>query len=215
MSESVRKIRSFHSRGLGLSSTTDKFCCDQWDLYVANTMFQSEECRGFFEHWKSLRVEGDIIPLHKDFLDNPSPRYAPFVHISEISETGAMIVRLMGTGLVERWGRDKTGEAMGEGQPESVREVLYSNTRQVILNPCGLRSEIELAASGGSEMLIEAVTLPLIVEPGKPGRLVAYSALLRKLRYGEYSESYKSLANVEWVDIGAGIPEAPPMMHGQ
>ena len=177
---------------------------------MADPMFQSEECRGFFEHWQSLCLDGQIVPSHRDFLDNPNPRYAPFVHISEISGTGTMIVRLMGTGLVERWGRDKTGEAMGEGQSEPVREALYANTRQVILNPCGLRSEIELAANSGSEMLVEAVTLPLIVEPGKPGRLVAYSGLMRKLQYGEHSERYKSLANVEWIDIGAGIPEHAP-----
>lgn len=175
-----------------------------------NSIFQSEECGGFFAHWQSLRVEGHIVPFHKDFLDNPNPQYAPFVHISEISAEGTMIIRLMGTGLVERWGKDKTGEAMGEGQPTSIRKALYANTRQVILNPCGLRSEIELAASTGSEMLIEAVTLPLIVEPGKPGRLVAYSALMRKLKHGEHSERYKRLANVEWIDIGAGIPQAPP-----
>ncbi len=182
---------------------------------MADSMFQSEDCRGFFEHWQSLRLDGDIVPFHRDFLDNPNPKYAPFVHISEISETGTMIVRLMGTGLVERWGKDKTGEAMGEGQPDSVREALYANTRQVILNPCGLRSEIELAASSGSEMLVEAITLPLIVEPGKPGRLVAYSGLMRKLKFGEHSERYTRLANVEWIDIGAGIPEDPPMTIDQ
>lgn len=121
-----------------------------------------------------------------------------------------MIVKLMGTGLVERWGKDKTGETMGEGQPDSIREALYANTRQVILHPCGLRSEIELAANSGSEMVIEAVTLPLSVEAGKPGRLVAYSALMQTLKHGEHSERYKRLGNVEWIDIGAGIPRDPP-----
>ena len=178
---------------------------------MENSIFQSDECAGFFAHWQSLRGEGHAVPLHRDFLDNPNPRYAPFVHVSEISDEGTMIIRLMGTGLVERWGKEKTGEAMGEGQPKSVREALYANTRQVILNPCGLRSEIELAASSGSEMVIEAITLPLIVESGRPGRIVAYSALMRKLKYGEYSERYKRLANVEWIDIGAGIPESPPL----
>ncbi len=175
------------------------------------SIFQSEECRGFFEHWLSLRDEGEFVPLHRDFLDNPNPKYAPLIHISEMNEGGTMIVRLMGTGLVERWGRDKTGEAMGEGQPESVREALYSNTRQVISTPCGLRSEIELASSSGSEMLIEAVTLPLTDEAGKPGRLVAYSALMQKLQYGEHSERYKKLANVEWIDLGAGTPQDQPL----
>lgn len=127
-----------------------------------------------------------------------------------MSEDGTMIVRLMGTGLVERWGKDKTGEAMAADQPEEIRDALYHNTHQVIATPCGLRSEIELAASSGSEMVIEAITLPLVVAPGKPGRVVAFSALMRNLEYGEHSKRYKSLSNVQWLDIGAGVPDQPP-----
>lgn len=186
----------------------------QVEIQALSSVFKSKDCQGFFEHWQSLRTEGTLVPSQKDFLDNALPNYAPHIHISEISEAGTMIVRLMGTGLVERWGRDKTGEAMGEGQPESIRQALYENTRRVISTPCGLRSEIELAASSGSEMVIEAVTLPIGVEAGKPGRLVAYSALMRKLEYGEHSERYKSLANVEWIDLGAGVPDDPPTMIG-
>lgn len=178
------------------------------------SIFQSKECRGFFEHWRSLRTNGNIIPEQKDLLDNADPLYAPYIHISEVSDEGTMIVRLMGTGLVERWGKDKTGEAMGEGQPDDVREALYGNTRMVISTPCGLRSEIEMAANSGSEMIIEAITLPIGVDPGRPGRLVAYSALMRKLEYGEHSQRYKSLANVEWFDIGAGVPDEPPQVVG-
>lgn len=179
------------------------------------SIFKSKDSQGFFEHWQSLRTGSNLIPAQKDFLDNPQPNYAPFIHISEVTDTGIMIVRLMGTGLVERWGKDKTGEAMGEGQPEHVREALYSNTRLVIATPCGVRSEIELAANSGSEMVVEAVTLPIGVEPGRPGRLVAYSALMRKLEYGEHSQRYKSLANVEWIDLGAGVPGDPPMVIGE
>lgn len=182
---------------------------------MPSSMFKSKDCQGFFEHWQSLRVDGTLIPSQRDFLDNPQPNYAPFIHISEVTGTGTMIVRLMGTGLVERWGKDKTGEAMGEGQPQHVRAALYGNSRQVITTPCGLRSEIEMAASSGSEMVIEAVTLPIGVEPGRPGRLVDYSALMRKLEYGEHSERYKSLANVEWIDLGAGVPDDPPMVIGR
>ena len=179
---------------------------------MAKSLSQSEECLGFFKHWESLCAKGQIVPTQTDFLDNPHPSYAPFVHISEMGEDGAMIVKLMGTGLVDRWGKDKTGEAMGADQPEAIREALYSNTRDVITTPYGLRSEIELAASSGSEMVIEAITLPLIVAPGKPGRLVAFSALMRNLEYGEHSKRYKSLSNVQWINIGAGIPHQPPLM---
>lgn len=181
---------------------------------MSPSIFQSEDCQGFLEHWRSLRTGGGIIPSQKDFLDHADPHYAPHTHISEVSPDGSMIVKLMGTALVERWGKDKTGEAMGEGQPQDVMDALYSNTRLVISTPCGLRSELELATTSGSEMVIEAITLPIGVEPGKPGRLVAYSSLMRKLEYGEYSQRYKSLANVEWFDIGAGVPKDPPMVIG-
>lgn len=179
---------------------------------MPSSLFQSQDCLGFFKHWKSLCVGDAILPSQRDFLDRAEPRYAPFIHISEANQRGEMIVRLMGTGIVERWGRDKTGEAMGAGQPKGIQEAMYSNTRNVISRPCGLRSEIELAASSGSEMIIEAITLPLGVDPGRPGRLVAYSAVMRKLEHGEHSEHYKSLSNVNWIDIGAGVPDAPPQV---
>ena len=67
----------------------------------------SKHSQGFFEHWKSLRKGDALVPLQKDFLDQPHPQFAPYLYIIEVAGR-ELIIRLMGTALVERGGRDRT-----------------------------------------------------------------------------------------------------------
>ena len=173
------------------------------------TRFKTEKCRGFFEHWASLRDEGQHVPSNSVFLDKAHPDYAPHLHIAEMHD-GYMVFRLIGTKVVERWGRDKTGEVVGDGQPPDMQRVLYDNGVLSISTPCGFRMEMMFAASNGSEISIEALVLPLATEVGKPGRLVSLSEVVERLKYGDQSERYLNIANVDWVEIGAGVPEQDP-----
>ena len=138
-------------------------------------------------------------------LDNPHPSFAPFLHIGEIGD-GHLIFRLMGTQLVDRWGRDKTGEIIGADQPEAIRTALFENACTAYGHPCGYVLEMEFASETGAVMSIEAVVLPLAVAPGKPGRLVSYTDVVQTLPHGEYTARYLSLHGGRWIDIGAGVP---------
>lgn len=168
--------------------------------------FRSEECQGFLNHWLSLRADGEMVTAQSVFLDNPHPSYAPFLHIADMMEDH-LVFRLMGTQLVERWGRDKTGEMVGQDQPPVLRDALFKNGRQCAISLCGVRMEIEFASVNGAEMSIECIVLPLSLGPDKPMRLLSYSTVLRQLKHGDHSDHYLGLPVAEWIDIGAGVPE--------
>lgn len=174
------------------------------------TTFQTDQCGEFFNHWNSLRDEGEIVLQQSVFLDNPHPRFAPHLHIAEF-RNGRLIFRLIGTKLVERWGRDKTGEVVAEGQPAEMQKSLYRNSWSSIAQPCGFRMTMKFAAVTGAQFSIEAVVLPLHVESGKPHRLVSYSEVVEKLSYGDLSQQYLGIPEVEWIDIGASVPNQSPM----
>lgn len=171
--------------------------------------FQSESCLGFFEHWRALRTDGEHIPRYSDFLDHPHPKYAPHLHITDVSGTD-MIIRLMGTELVVGWGQDKTGEILGHDQPSAIRKALFTNSYSAISTPCGVHGLVKFEANKGSRIEVEAVAFPLYVEPGKANRLVSFSQTLRTLSYGEIPTNYVSFPGTEWIDIGAGVPDHAP-----
>lgn len=172
---------------------------------------KSDLCRAFFDHWLSLIAEGEAITTQQMLLDHPHPEFAPFVHIGELADDH-LVFRLIGTKLVERWGRDKTGQVIGSDQPESIRKGLFANARDAYAHPCGYILEMDLASATGAGLSIEAVVLPLGVAPGRPGRLVSYTDVLNKLPDGELTARYLSLHGGRWIDIGAGIPDHPPVV---
>lgn len=157
-----------------------------------------------------MREDGAYVPHQSVFLDNPHPQFAPYLHIAQF-RNGRLIFRLIGTKLVERWGKDKTGEVVGEGQPPEMQQSLYKNSWSAIATPCGFRMNMKFAATTGAQFSIEAVVLPLQVGGGKPNRLVSYSEVVEKLKYGDLSQQYLGIPEVEWVDVGAGMPDQVPM----
>ena len=56
--------------------------------------------------------KGELTLAQSVFLDTPNPKFAPYLYIVEVCETG-LLIRMMGTKLVELWGRDRAGESLG------------------------------------------------------------------------------------------------------
>ena len=118
----------------------------------------------------------------------------------------------MGTKVVEPWGRDKTGDSLGLDQPPHIFKTMLENAHTAVAIPCGFQLVNEIAVSNGAQMSVEAIALPLKVQAGQPHRLVAYSEVLQTMKYGDLSEHYIDLPVVNWVDIGAGVPEHAPFI---
>ena len=121
-----------------------------------------------------------------------------------------MVIRLMGTELVEKWGLDKTGDVLGDDQPPHIKKALFNNSLAAVSTPCGVQGLVKLEANMGSRIEVESVGLPLSVGDGNPNRLVSFSQTLRTLSYGEIPKNYVSFADTKWIDIGFGVPKTSP-----
>ncbi|NKB43492.1 MAG: hypothetical protein GKS03_04355 [Alphaproteobacteria bacterium] len=174
-------------------------------MSVNTPSFQAPECRGFYEHWQSLPKNG-LAPTSETFLDAAHPVYAPSVYILEFSDSD-IIIRLMGTALVERWKKDRTGECFLTTQDSEVKKVFVINSSQIVNIPCGLRATNQFLLSTGQRVSTEAIALPLTAAHGRPLRFVSYSHMFEKPADDEKVGGWEDVVDQEWINLGAGVPE--------
>ncbi|MSO96642.1 MAG: PAS domain-containing protein [Rhodospirillaceae bacterium] len=166
-------------------------------------------CQSFLDHWRTLpRRAGQIIPHSNDYLDQAPAELMPAVFIHEVLEDG-LLVRFMGTKLVERWRRDDTGKMFGTHLDDAARGRLLSVVNTVVNHPCGILQHGFLATSAGRQAMFEAILLSLSVEPWQPKRLIVYSVILDVLGREEHRSRFAAAGERCWMDIGAGLPSYP------
>lgn len=169
----------------------------------------SSDIRSFFNHWAELRGDA-LIPASEKFLDSPSPTYMSTSYICDMTDEGA-IVRFHGTELAERWGRDFTDHEIHEGRKPEFKERSLINMRQVVRRPCGYVVRLAFSTSSGRMLQSELIQLPLSVKPGRPPRLVCYAIKDAGYRSDEFIQLYIKTHEVDWIDLGAGVPDLPPL----
>ena len=170
--------------------------------------------RSFVDHWKQIEP-GSLMPRLSRFLDRPSIAHAQHLFIFEV-ENGRLKVRLQGTGLVERWGRDFTGSVLYETKSARFREQSIDNFHKIINTPCGCYMVDHIQIAGG-RMITRAITgscsrivlLPLRSSKGSP-LVVAYSQEDGARAWDESFVSKQTTIEAQWIDLGAGIPCTPP-----
>ena len=162
----------------------------------------------FVAHWKTLRA-GAIMPTSAHFLDNPAAPFATNSYIAELTSEGA-IVRYQGSDLVERWMRDFTGVELHQGRNPVFKAHSLSNMTCVANQPCGYLLQLSFSTSTGRKMGADLVQLPLSVKPGKPRRIVCFTQPNLEREWQETIAKYLETHRGEWIDLGAGVPDAPP-----
>ena len=167
--------------------------------------FLTAECRGFFNHWQSLPKDG-LAPTSETFLDFPQPLYAPYVYILEYAGND-LIIRLIGTALVERWKQNRTGQSFNIHQDPQVREMFFLNSLNVVHLPCALRAVNRFRLASGQNVSTEAIILPLTIGADRPLRLVTYSHLFEEPNEKDELGGWEDVLDHEWIDLGAGVPE--------
>lgn len=164
----------------------------------------------FLQHWQDIpRRNGLILPHTDDYLDQSPARLMNSVFIHEIVDD-RLLVRFMGTDLVQRWQRDDTGLEFGAHLPLSARMRLSAIAKALALHPCGMVQHGALGTSTGRETMFEGILLPLAVNPGAPARVVVFSVLLDQWERQEHGSKLASAGERSWLDIGAGTPAVPP-----
>ena len=130
--------------------------------------FESLLTLAFFEHWQNLRKVGQL-PTTEDYFDNIDSRFAPLLLMFECAADDVTL-RFQGTGVVERWGKDRTGESWVMGKPPHRAAAILGNMVDCINTPCGALSHSTYFAQFGRHAKLESLTVPLAVGPGRPGR---------------------------------------------
>lgn len=132
----------------------------------------------------------------------------PAVFIHEVLEDG-LLVRFMGTKLVERWRRDNTGQMFGGYLDVAARARLHMVAKTIANHPCGMLQHGFLATSAGRQAMFEAILLPLWADANHPQRIVVYSVVLDTLGREEHGSSFAAAGERCWLDISAGLPSYP------
>lgn len=166
--------------------------------------FQTPSCRAFFQHWRDIAAAGTL-PHSNAFLDTAPPDLIPFAYIHDVQPDGLM-VRFMGTGLVQRWRHDLTGQFFGGHLEPEAREKLRVTMSLIAAQPCGMRQMGRLESSVGRALSFEAVSLPLAVDPGRMPRVTIFSQILGYMDQNEHSNQFRAAGNRAWLDLGWGVP---------
>lgn len=174
------------------------------------TTRENADHAAFLEYWKSLRKPGATLVTSEDFLDAASPLFSPNVLVLDVYEDD-LIVRLVATEIVQRWGYDLTGKSLFNAPLPMKQKDMLSNVHKLIDQPCGLLSVNITNTSGGRAVALETFGLPVAVQPDRPRRMVNYSWLIDPLEDGEHSEDVARYERQEWIDLGAGVPDSAPL----
>jgi len=167
------------------------------------------ETEAFLDFWKSLCL-GAIMPTSECFLDHTSARFAPSCYIVDISGDHAK-VRFQGSQLIEYWQNDATGKDMHAGVYAKFKARAMSNLRLIAQQPCGMFSRFRFTTPGG-DINSRYVNLPLAVQAGRPPRVVCF-VIQDAVRQFDIETRAVEEAELRWIDIGAGVPVAPPVVY--
>ncbi len=167
-------------------------------------------CGSFLAHWMGLR-NGARVPTVEDFLDRVSPLHAPWLFMAEIRGPD-LIIRLEGTGLVGRWGRDLTGERLFRDKSPAFVAQVAENFRTVLEHPCGYYALNHYQTGRGRNVRVRVLYLPLVAKPGRLPRIVGYSVELQRRPLDDETSlsAARTTVEAEWIDIGAGLPAHQP-----
>jgi hypothetical protein len=169
-------------------------------------MYQSsplpEKFARFLAHWQALRADAHV-PTLADFLDKPLPQLQPWISIFDVVENN-LVLRLVGTSMVQFIGRDFTGTTLEDFAAPDGREEIRSPYLKIIQQPCGGLASTLWATSHGRDVEIRSIGLPLV---RKSGASVAwFNEPARPMDLGEKGVVVRRRMSQEWVDIGFGIP---------
>lgn len=165
-------------------------------------------CAAFLAHWKSLRGDA-LVPTVAAFIDRPSPLHAPYLFMATVNGDD-LILRLIGTALVERWGRDLTGQRLYMSKSGDYRRAIAENFNRVVTQPCGCYAINEYMSGRQRYVAVKVLYLPLWDEAGRPPRVVGYSTETEKRSENELLVDRRRTVEANWIDLGAGVPSVPP-----
>jgi len=160
-------------------------------------------------HWSDIRGS-DLVPTEVDLDLYELQRVLPTLSIMDTPTSDASIVVVMGEGRLPRelWPKVKDANWYDLIAPEA-RDLAVRARKGIIETPCGVY--YRYTALGADDFLqeAEALVLPMRIDNSKtPTSTISVTNIIRKRGKQDLSRRVKlEKLQVDYVDIGAGIPE--------
>ena len=168
----------------------------------------NEYGQALYEYWIERRG-GAIVPARSAISPASILDLLPRIHILNRKDNGTFLWRLVGTELVDFFGRDPTGEVFDPPATPRHDRRFHAVYRAICSQPCGAVMRSRVRTVGVRVVVLEMVALPLLDSRGECTKILVHS---EPLGLGHLNLRHvcriieMRMETVDLFDIGAGIP---------
>ena len=157
--------------------------------------------------WRQL-PRPEVVPCRADFDPSEIASILPVVSLIERAESGEWRVRLAGTEIERRWGKNLAGLSYAEVLSPQAVEVTHCEFEAICSQPCGSWSLRRLDLRSGRRLQTETLRLPLRSRRGDVDLILScHGELGLQLRSGDdHPRAIVTVFEQEFFDIGGGTP---------
>lgn len=153
------------------------------------------EGAAFLDSWRALQGGAAAVPCKSTFDPTRFRALLPHLVLYERRAPDDFHIRLIGTTVVERIGREATGDNVLDLIAPDSRAVMAATLNRVLDVPCGHAAVVEDAYPSGRRQQVEIVRLPLADEAGTPRFIVSLTQPLDVVGYAEERDRPELLAD--------------------
>jgi hypothetical protein len=150
----------------------------------------------------------DIVPARAAFDPSEIAGILPVISLIERASADEWRMRLAGTELERRWGRDLGGLTYAEVLSPQAVTVTHCEFEAICRQPCGSWSLRSLDLRSGRRLHTETLRLPLRSRNGEVSLILScHGELSPELIYeADHPREIVTVFEQQFLDIGAGIP---------
>jgi hypothetical protein len=157
--------------------------------------------------WLQLPRCGSV-PARADFDPGAVAGILPIISLIERIAENEWRVRLAGTEIERRWGRDLAGLSYAEMLSPQAVEVSHCEFDAICRCPCGSWSLRRLDLRSGRQLQTETLRLPLRGKTGEVSLIISCNGELSHevMFTADEPREIATVFDQEFFDVGAGIP---------
>jgi len=171
--------------------------------------FWTREAELFCRDYRRLQLEtGQIVPPRKAFTPATARAPLPYLSILEFKSPQLLLVKLVGTAIVNRTRIDNTGRNMLDLMPPELRADAIAGFRELLDTPCGA-TYISHENYGDVAIPIEILSFPFADAAGRPTLIISLSVETDRqelMLRGEDPMALSTIFSKRTIDLGAGAP---------
>lgn len=169
----------------------------------------SPNAKRYADYWRGL-PKVDLVPERRSFDPTELREILPHFGLLEIVEPMLIRFRLMGSGAVQRYGVDVTGQNYLDYVAEERREAAAAAFHAMAQRPCGMLVIVHATTQSGRHTVNEALGFPFRNTDGQVTLLYFQSnSAPTKQYYDSRLDILDTRTRVSrrlFIDIGAGVP---------